>query len=71
MNWDQVVQKVTPYIVKIETPTGTFFNVTRTKVRATTVTLNFLNVNTILYSVHQQYSFSMRGMRGKLHLKIP
>ncbi len=22
MNWDQVVQKVTPYIVKIETPTG-------------------------------------------------
>lgn len=22
MNWDQIVQKVTPYIVKIETPTG-------------------------------------------------
>ena len=22
MNWDQVVQKVTPYVVKIETPAG-------------------------------------------------
>jgi len=37
MNWDQVVQKVTPYIVKIETPTGygtgflSFYNTDKVK----------------------------------------